>query len=318
MDNLNAEGSGSAKTVKRAPQHQHNPHFANYWAPLPWQRHHKEHRPQPPSERNDLTQHAKGKNVQGPVTKPQPDRMSHRGGGGGMCSAWHPGSSPRRDMPRIRLAPCTSQDVGVCAHFAMDHHTLLRFLIRLQAMYHRVPFHNFYLAADTAHSMSLLVKALEGTDVLTPLDKLVLLTAAVLSFVGHPGLNNSRQYTVSGPSQPPLRCARAPPPPRPPACYVHGLPPPRQLRPTCHQAAGNYAQDRLGYVGQQKQVAKTTHPSTPTPTRSPLEPGPPSSRGRRGQGATNPLPLPLPRPLHNPLPTATRSPATQCPPGQKE
>ena len=58
--------------------------------------------------------------------------------------------------------------------------------------------------------------------------------------------------------------------------------------------------------------------STLTPTRSPLEPGSPSSRGRRGQGETNPLPPPLPRPLPYPLPTATRTPATQCPPGQKE
>ena len=32
-----------------------------------------------------------------------------------------------------------------------------------------------------------------------------------------------------------------------------------QLRPTCHHIACNYAQDRLGYVGQQKQVAKTTN-----------------------------------------------------------
>ena len=68
-----------------------------------------------------------------------------------------------------------------------------------------------------------------------------------------------------------------------------------------------------------KQVAKThPPPSTPTPTRSRLEPGSASSRGRRGQGETNPLPLPLPRPLLYPLPTATRTPATQCPPGQKE
>ena len=37
-----------------------------------------------------------------------------------------------------------------------------------------------------------------------------------------------------------------------------------------------------------------------------------------GQGETNPHPLPLPRPLLYPLPTATSSPATQCPPGQKE
>ena len=42
--------------------------------------------------------------------------------------------------------------------------------------------------------------------------------------------------------------------------YVHGLPPPRQLRPSCKQTACNYAHnDRLGYVGQLKQVANTTH-----------------------------------------------------------
>ena len=64
--------------------------------------------------------------------------------------------------------------------------------------------------------------------------------------------------------------------------------------------------------------SKPPTPSTPTPTRSLLERGSPSSRGRRGQGETNPLPLPLPRPLPYPLPTATRTPATQCPPGQKE
>ena len=37
------------------------------------------------------------------------------------------------------------------------------------------------------------------------------------------------------------------------------FPPPFQLRPSCQQTACNYTQDRLGYVGQQKQVAKTTH-----------------------------------------------------------
>ena len=63
---------------------------------------------------------------------------------------------------------------------------------------------------------------------------------------------------------------------------------------------------------------KPPTPSTPTPTKSLLEPGSPSSRGRMGQGVTNPLPLPLPRPLLYPLPTATCSPGTECPPGQKE
>ena len=42
-------------------------------------------------------------------------------------------------------------------------------------------------------------------------------------------------------------------------CMVYHCRHPRQLRPTCHQTACNYAQDRLGYVGQQKQVAKTAN-----------------------------------------------------------
>ena len=54
---------------------------------------------------------------------------------------------------------------------------------------------------------------------------------------------------------------------------------------------------------------KPPTPSTPIPTRSPLEPGSSSSMGRRGQGAMNPLPLPLP-----PAPSSTRSPQQHTPP----
>ena len=49
VDAVNAEGSG-----------QHSPQYPNYWAPLPRQRHHQEHRPQRPSESSDLTQQANG------------------------------------------------------------------------------------------------------------------------------------------------------------------------------------------------------------------------------------------------------------------
>ena len=96
--------------------------------------------------------------------------------------------------------------------------------------------------------------------------------------------------------------------------YVHGLPPPCQLRPPCQQTTPKTDWDM--WASRSKWPTPT--PSTPTPTRSPLEPGSPSSRGRRGQREAKPLPLPLPRPLLCPLPTATRTPATQCPPGQKD
>ena len=78
------KGAWTAKTVKRPPgNNQHNPQYANYWAPLTHKRHipphsaqpqhtnywaprtrkqhQQEHRPQRPSERSDPTQHAKGR-----------------------------------------------------------------------------------------------------------------------------------------------------------------------------------------------------------------------------------------------------------------
>ena len=103
-------------------------------------------------------------------------------------------------------------------------------------------------------------------------------------------------------------------------------PPPPRLNDPRHASEGQHAIKQhatMPRTGWDMWVSRSKWPkpptsSTPTLTRSPLEPGSSSSRGRRGQGATNPLPVPVPHPLLYPLPTATRSPATQCPPGQKE
>ena len=63
---------------------QHNPQCANCWALLMRKRHRKERRPQRPSESIDprSTRREGRVTVQGPVKKPQPDEMSHRGRGG--------------------------------------------------------------------------------------------------------------------------------------------------------------------------------------------------------------------------------------------
>ena len=94
---------------------QHNPQYANYWAPLTrkrhtpppsaqpqhtnhWaprtrKRHQQEHRPQRPTESRQRVatrrnmQREERMTVQGPVKKQQPDGMSHRGG-------WTPPSTP--------------------------------------------------------------------------------------------------------------------------------------------------------------------------------------------------------------------------------
>ena len=59
-------GGWTAKTVKRPPQQPTQPQYANYWALLRRKQHQQEHRPQRPTERSNLTQHAEGRTVDCP------------------------------------------------------------------------------------------------------------------------------------------------------------------------------------------------------------------------------------------------------------
>ena len=82
MDGLRTAGCGQHKQSNDPRNNQHNPRYANYWAPLTRKRHpphpaqprhtnhwaprtrkqhQQEHRSQRPSERSDPTQHAKGR-----------------------------------------------------------------------------------------------------------------------------------------------------------------------------------------------------------------------------------------------------------------
>ena len=103
----NARGGGGGQGQSNDPRNnQHNPQYANYWAPLarkrhipahpaqPWhtndwaprtrKRHQQEHRPQRPTERSDPTQHAKGRtgDCPGPRKGATTRRNVTRGGGG--------------------------------------------------------------------------------------------------------------------------------------------------------------------------------------------------------------------------------------------
>ena len=64
-DGLWTEARGQQKqaplTRKRHPPHPAQPQHTNHWAPRTRKRHQQEHRPQWPTERSDLTQHAKGR-----------------------------------------------------------------------------------------------------------------------------------------------------------------------------------------------------------------------------------------------------------------
>ena len=101
MDGLRTEVCGQQKQSNDPHNNQHNPQYANYWAPLTrkrhipphsaqprhtdhWalrtrKRHQQEHRPQRPTERSDPTQHAKGRTGDRRVKELQPDGLSHRG-----------------------------------------------------------------------------------------------------------------------------------------------------------------------------------------------------------------------------------------------
>ena len=106
MDGLWTEARGQQKQSNDPHNNQHNPQYANYWAPLTrkrhipphpaqprhtnnWaprtrKRHQQEHRPQRPTERSDPTQHAKGRTGDrpGPRKEATTRRNVTRGGGG--------------------------------------------------------------------------------------------------------------------------------------------------------------------------------------------------------------------------------------------
>ena len=111
MDDRRAEGRGQRKQSNDPGNNQHNPQYANYWAPLTrkrhipphsaqpqhnndWaprmrKRHQQEHRPQRPTERSDPTQHAKGRtgDCPGPRKETTTRRNVTQGGGGGTSQA---------------------------------------------------------------------------------------------------------------------------------------------------------------------------------------------------------------------------------------
>ena len=133
MDGLWTEACGQRKQSNDPGNNQHNPQYANYWAPLTrkrhipphsaqpqhtnhWaprtrKRHQQEHWPQRPTERSAPTQHAEGRTGDRPTTR----RNVTQGGGRGGVWVWvfcrwapHPPPHPRggsRHWPRYTNAP---------------------------------------------------------------------------------------------------------------------------------------------------------------------------------------------------------------------
>ena len=118
-------GAWTAKTVKRPQQQPAQPQYANYWAPLTrkrhtmphpaqlrhtnhWaprtrKRHQQEHWPQRPTERSNLTQHAKGRtgDCPGPRKETTTSRNVTQGSEGGRYRA-DPQSRASADDPNLQ------------------------------------------------------------------------------------------------------------------------------------------------------------------------------------------------------------------------
>ena len=120
---------GSKNRSNDPHNNQHNPQYANYWAPLTrkrhlpphpaqprhtndWaprtrKRHQREHRPQRPTERSDPTQHAKGRtgDCPGPREGATTRRNVTRGGGGALFQKGRLGlgtmQRSQRPVPRL-------------------------------------------------------------------------------------------------------------------------------------------------------------------------------------------------------------------------
>ena len=113
MDDLNVEGSGQQKPSSDHRNIQHNPRYANYWAPLTPKRRHKEHGPQRPSERIDPTQQVKGRT--GDCPEPSKETATRRSiAQGRACesqrpaplhsTSHHPSAPPNTRCPKPKCS----------------------------------------------------------------------------------------------------------------------------------------------------------------------------------------------------------------------
>ena len=146
MDGLWTEARGQQKQSNDPGNNQHNPQYANSWAPLTrkrhttphpaqprhtnyWalrtrKRHQQEHRPQRPTERSDPTQHAKGRTGDCPgPRKGTTTRWNVAQGGGaaqdqmeGVWTSTTPSPQTRGDPPPVRCAPCPSSQMPRPSH----------------------------------------------------------------------------------------------------------------------------------------------------------------------------------------------------------
>ena len=83
------------------------------------------------------------------------------------------------------------EDLGLVEGLGVDREVLTRFVVRARSLYRRVAYHNFFHAFDVTHMVYYILKCLGPVVHFDAVEKLALMTAAVVHDVDHMGLNNS-------------------------------------------------------------------------------------------------------------------------------
>jgi hypothetical protein len=85
----------------------------------------------------------------------------------------------------------STQSLDLISHFNIDINMFRDFVLSIRNSYHANPFHNFYHAVDVLQAVSCLCgKGTAAGAILTPIDKLAALLAALGHDLDHPGHNN--------------------------------------------------------------------------------------------------------------------------------
>ena len=102
-----------------------------------------------------------------------------------------------KDRPLLYMIEQTFRELGLDMIFNIERGKLLRFADVIDRAYKNNPYHNNTHAADVLHNMFCLIKGPPLCDVLSDLEILACLYAAIIHDVGHPGVNNALMVSTS-------------------------------------------------------------------------------------------------------------------------
>ncbi|PRP87513.1 hypothetical protein PROFUN_00724 [Planoprotostelium fungivorum] len=104
-----------------------------------------------------------------------------------------PYKEANNELHAVLLLTKIFQDLDLIDTFKIPTVTLHRFIYTIARRYRHVPFHNFYHAFNVTQTMYYFIKSCQASNILTPLETLSMIIAAMCHDCDHPGLNNDFQ-----------------------------------------------------------------------------------------------------------------------------